>query len=173
MQNQTPVRGILAPQSEKNLVMKTMRTWVGLFLTFFSILFANQAGMSAENESYSMPLKTVPTFSTENIAREGPFYVGGKWVGEPGKQRMRGAMYVEVWVPKKIRHPYPILFVQAGGGQTSVGLLQTPDGRPGWAYDSVNQGYTIYMMDFPGRGRSAFIPGLDGEGIRPRPGECV
>ncbi len=173
MQNQTPVRGILAPQSEKNLVMKTMRTWVGLFLTFFSILFANQAGMSAENESYSMPLKTVPTFSTENIARQGHFYVGGKWVGEPGKQRMRGAMYVEVWVPKKIRHPYPILFVQAGGGQTSVGLLQTPDGRPGWAYDFVNQGYTIYMMDFPGRGRSAFIPGLDGEVIPPRTGELM
>ncbi len=120
-----------------------------------------------------MPLKKVPTFSTENIARQGHFYVGGRWEGEPGKQRMRGAMYVEVWVPKKIRHPYPVLFVQAGGGQTSIGLLQTPDGRPGWAYDFVNQGYTIYMMDFPGRGRSAFIPGLDGEVIPPRTGELM
>lgn len=129
--------------------------------------------MSAEDESYSMPLKTIPTFSTENIARQGHFYVGGKWLGEPGKQRMRGAMYVEVWVPKKIRHPYPILFVQAGGGQTSIGLLQTPDGRPGWAYDFVNQGYTVYMMDFPGRGRSAFIPGLDGDVIPPRTGELM
>src|SRR5579862_820823 len=173
MQNQTSVRGILAPQSEKNLMMKTMRTWVALIFAFFFVLFASQSGVSAEQESYSMPLKTIPTFSTENIARQGHFYVGGKWVGEPGKQRMRGAMYVEVWVPKKIRHPYPILFVQAGGGQTSIGLLQTPDGRPGWAYDFVNQGYTIYMMDFPGRGRSAFIPGLDGEVIPPRSGELM
>ena len=84
---------------------------------------------------------------------------------------MRGAMYVEVWVPKKIRHPYPILFVQAGGGQTNIALLQTPDGRPGWAYDFVNQGYTICMMDFPGRGRSAYIPDLDGQLSGPRTAE--
>lgn len=173
MQNQTSVRGILAPEPENNLVMKKMRTRVALLLAFFSILFVSQIGVNAEDESYSMPLKTVPTFSTENIARQGHFYVGGKWVGDPGARRMRGAMYVEVWVPKKIRHPYPILFVQAGGGQTSIGLLQTPDGRPGWAYDFVNQGYTIYMMDFPGRGRSAFIPGLDGAVIPPRTGELM
>src|SRR5215469_14372539 len=139
-----------------------MRTSVAVFVVVASILLTSQFADSAGQESYSMPLKTIPTFSTQNIGRLGHFYVGGKWVGEPGKQHMRGAMYVEVWVPKKIKHPYPILFVQAGGGQTSVGLLQTPDGRPGWAFDFVNQGYTIYMMDFPGRGRSAFIPGLGG-----------
>lgn len=150
-----------------------MRTSVAVFVVLASILLTSQFADSAGQESYSMPLKTIPTFSTENIGRLGHFYVGGKWVGEPGKQHMRGAMYVEVWVPKKIKHPYPILFVQAGGGQTSIGLLQTPDGRPGWAFDFVNQGYTIYMMDFPGRGRSAFIPGLDGDVIPPRTGELM
>lgn len=150
-----------------------MRVWSPVFLTFIWVLATSPFGVSAASESYSMPLKTVPTFSTAGIGRQGHFYVGGKWVGEPGKQRMRGAMYVEVWVPKKIRHPYPILFAQAGGGQTSIALLQTPDGRPGWAYDFVNAGYTIYMMDFPGRGRSAFIPGLDGEVIPPRTGELM
>jgi pimeloyl-ACP methyl ester carboxylesterase len=150
-----------------------MRTSVAAFVVLASILLTSQFADSAGQESYSMPLKTIPTFSTENIGRMGHFYVGGKWVGEPGKQHMRGAMYVEVWVPKKIKHPYPILFVQAGGGQTSIGLLQTPDGRPGWAFDFVNQGYTIYMMDFPGRGRSAFIPGLDGDVIPPRTGELM
>ena len=150
-----------------------MRVWCAVFLTITWVLVTSPFGVSAGNESYSMPLKTVPTFSTAKIGSQGHFYVGGKWVGEPGKQRMRGAMYVEVWVPKKIRHPYPILFAQAGGGQTSIGLLQTPDGRPGWAYDFVNQGYTIYMMDFPGRGRSAFIPGADGEVIPPRTGELM
>ena|SRR5450755_261720 len=109
---------------------------------------------SADHAAGSPPPSSIPTFSTENIGRQGHFYVGGKWVGEAGKERMRGAMYVDVWVPKKIRHPYPILFVEAGGGQTDIALLQTPDGRPGWAYDFVNQGYTVYMMDFPGRGRA-------------------
>jgi pimeloyl-ACP methyl ester carboxylesterase len=153
--------------------MTQMRTSTAVILALTFFLLANQFGTSAQNKTYSMPLTTIPTFSTENIARQGHFYVGGKWVGEPGKQRMRGAMYVEVWVPKKIRHPYPILFLQAGGGQTSIGLLQTPDGRPGWAFDFVNQGYTIYMMDFPARGRSAFVPGLDGEVIPPRTGELM
>jgi len=148
----------------------------GLVTSFFllsSILFPSRFSVAEDRESYTMPLKEIPTFSTAKIGRQGHFYVGGKWVGEAGKQHMRGAMYVDVWVPKKIRHPYPVLFVQAGGGQTSIGLLQTPDGRPGWAYDFVNQGYTIYMMDFPARGRSAFIPGLDGDVIAPRTGELM
>jgi pimeloyl-ACP methyl ester carboxylesterase len=120
-----------------------------------------------------LPLTTVPTFSTANIARQGHFYVGGKWVGKPGEEIMRGAMYVETWVPKKIRYKYPIVFIQSGGGQTNVALLQTPDGRPGWAYDFVNRGYVIYMLDLPGRGRSAYVPGVDGELLPPRSGPLM
>ena len=119
------------------------------------------------------PLTSVPTFSTANIARQGHFYVGGKWVGKPGEEVMRGAMYVETWVPKKIRYKYPILFIQAGGGETNVALLQTPDGRPGWAYDFVNRGYTVYMMDLPARGRSGYVPGADGDLLPPRSGPLM
>lgn len=103
----------------------------------------------------------IPTFSTANIGRMGDFYVGGAWVGKPGKEIMYGAMYVKVWVPKKILHPYPMVLVQGGGGQTLVASIQTPDGRPGWAYDFVNAGYTVYMVDPPGAGRSAYFPDLD------------
>ena len=119
------------------------------------------------------PLTSVPTFSTANIARQGHFYVGGKWAGKPGEEVMRGAMYVETWVPGTIRYKYPILFIQSGGGQTNVALLQTPDGRPGWAYDFVNRGYTVYMMDLPARGRSAYVPGLDGDLLPPRSGPLM
>ncbi len=146
---------------------------MALFLALAIMALLNDFRVKANDEKVSIPLTSVPTFSTENIGRQGHFYVGGKWVGEPGKERMRGAMYVDVWVPKKIRHPYPILFVEAGGGQTDIALLQTPDGRPGWAYDFVNQGYTVYMMDFPGRGRAAFVPGLDGDLIPPRTGALM
>jgi pimeloyl-ACP methyl ester carboxylesterase len=82
-------------------------------------------------------------------------------------------MYVEVWIPKTIRYKYPIVFVQAGGGQTNVAMLQTPDGRPGWAYDFVNRGYTVYMLDLPARGRSAYVPGVDGEITPPRSGSLM
>jgi pimeloyl-ACP methyl ester carboxylesterase len=71
-------------------------------------------------------------------------------------------MYVEVMVPKQIRHPYPIVFFH-GAGQTGVDWLQTPDGRPGWAYDFLDQGYVVYLEDFPARGRSQYVPGVDGD----------
>jgi pimeloyl-ACP methyl ester carboxylesterase len=126
-----------------------------------------------QNNPGPPPWKSVPTFSTENIARQGHFYVGGKWEGKPGEERMRGAMYVETWVPKQIRYPYPVVFIQSGGGQSNIALLQTPDGRPGWAYDFVNNGYTVYMMDYPGNGRSAYVPGLDGNVTPPRSGPLM
>ena len=142
----------------------------------YAITLALLSGWSkadAQNAPIPIPLTSVPTFSTANIGRQGHFYVGGKWVGEPGKEYMRGAMYVEVWVPKKIQFKYPIVVIQAGGGQTNVALLQTPDGRPGWAYDFVNRGYTIYMLDLPARGRSAYVPGFDGDMNPPRTGSMM
>lgn len=102
----------------------------------------------------------IPTISTENLGSMGYFYVGGKWEGKPGSEVMYGAMFVETWVPKKIQHPFPIVFVQGGGGQTLLASIQTPDGRQGWAWDFLNSGYTVYMVDSPGSGRSAYAPGL-------------
>lgn len=110
------------------------------------------------------PLSKIPSFPADNIGREGHFYVGGHYAGKPGGEILFGAMYVEVMVPKKIRHPYPVLFIAGGAGQTAVTVLQTPDGRPGWAYDFLNAGYTVYVMDFPGRGRSIFFPNSDADG---------
>jgi pimeloyl-ACP methyl ester carboxylesterase len=76
---------------------------------------------------------------------------------------MDGAEYVEVMVPKKLRHPYPIVLFH-GAGQTGTDWLQTPDGRPGWAYFFIKQGYTVYMVDYPARGRSPYNPNPDGDG---------
>jgi hypothetical protein len=116
--------------------------------------------------SKAMPPKTIPTFPTENIARKGFFFAGGNYVGDAGKQIMRGAMYTEVWVPKQIRRANPIVIFH-GNGQTGVDWQQTPDGRAGWAYYLVDQGYVVYMVDYPARGRSAYVPvnGPDGKPI--------
>jgi pimeloyl-ACP methyl ester carboxylesterase len=107
------------------------------------------------------PGMDIPTVSTAAVARAGFFYVGGKYEGGPGKEIMRGAMYVEVLVPKRIRHQLPIVLLH-GAGQSGTDWLQTPDGRPGWAHFFVKRGYVVYLPDLPGRGRSAFIPDMDG-----------
>jgi pimeloyl-ACP methyl ester carboxylesterase len=119
-----------------------------------------------DKPSMALPSSSIPTFSTENIARQGFFYAGGKYFGGPGKEVMGETMYTEVWVPKQQRHPYPVVFFH-GNGQTGAVWRQTPDGRPGWAYYLVDHGYTVYLVDYPARGRSPFVPGVDGKlGIR-------
>ena len=131
------------------------------------------AQSTSETALTATPPKAIPTFSTVNIARQAFYYAGGEYVEAPasfgdraGENIMRGAMYVDVWVPEEIRQPYPIVFFH-GNGQTAVDWMQTPDGRPGWAYYLVAQGYVVYMMDYPTRGRSAYVPGHDGNiGIR-------
>ncbi len=150
-----------------------MRKSVAVLSALAAVLIGGWFRSDAQNGNVVVPLKSVPTFSTANIGRQGHFYVGGHYVGEPGKETMDGAMYVEVWVPKDIRHPYPVVFVTGGGGQGPYSLMQTPDGRPGWAYDFVNQGYTVYMMDYPATGRSAYVPGVDGTVTPPRSGPLM
>jgi pimeloyl-ACP methyl ester carboxylesterase len=119
-----------------------------------------------DKPSMATPPSAIPTFSTENIGRQGFFYAGGRYEGEAGKEVMGDAMYTEVWVPKQIRHPYPVVFFH-GNGQSGAVWRQTPDGRAGWAYYLVSQGYTVYMVDYPARGRSPYVPGIDGKlGIR-------
>jgi pimeloyl-ACP methyl ester carboxylesterase len=106
--------------------------------------------------SMAMPPDSIPIFPTDTIARKGFYYAGGDYVGDP--PIMGGQMYVEVWEPAEMTQPYPIVLFH-GNGQTGVDWQQTPDGRPGWAYYLVDQGYTLYMVDYPARGRSTYIPG--------------
>jgi pimeloyl-ACP methyl ester carboxylesterase len=128
-----------------------------------SWLSKNATGAKAD-VSKAMPPKTIPTFATDNIAQKGFFFAGGSYWGEAGREIMRGAMYTEVWVPRQVRQSNPMVLFH-GNGQTGVDWLQTPDGRAGWAYHLVQQGYVIYMVDYPARGRSAYVPvaGPDGK----------
>ena len=142
------LKGTLAAAAGALVALLAVATWVG-------------ARGDKEKISAAMPNESIPTFSTEDLARTGFFYVGGHYAGDPGKEVMDGAEYVEVWVPKQVRHANPIVYFH-GAGQTGTDWLQTPDGRPGWAYYFAKQGYVQYMVDYPARGRSAYVPGVDG-----------
>jgi pimeloyl-ACP methyl ester carboxylesterase len=99
----------------------------------------------------------VPAIDQSAVAKRGFFYVGGHYVGEPGKRIMQGQAYVEVLAPKEERRPYPIVLIH-GAAQTATNWMGTPDGRKGWAEYFVEQGYVVYMIDQPMRGRSAYHP---------------
>jgi pimeloyl-ACP methyl ester carboxylesterase len=89
------------------------------------------------------------------------FYLGGKYTGPPNEQIISGQMYVEVLRPQRVTRKYPLLFLH-GLSQTATNWLGTPDGREGWADYFLSQGYVVYLVDQPARGRSAWHPS-DGE----------
>ena len=99
------------------------------------------------------------------VARQGYFYAGGRYVGDAGREAMIGQMYVEVWAPREVRQPYPIVFFH-GASSTGTTWMQTPDGRPGWAHYFVQQGYIVYITDQPARGRSIYDAQHQGKQIR-------
>ena len=101
------------------------------------------------------PRLPVPAIDQSAVAQRGYFYVGGKYVGEPGKEIMQGQIYVEVLAPKDVRRPYPLVLIH-GAAQTATNWMGTPDGRKGWAEYFVEQGYAVYVIDQPGRGRSPY-----------------
>ena len=95
------------------------------------------------------------------LARDGFFYVGGKQTTINGKTYVVGQMYVEERVPANKRRPYPIIMVH-GGSRSATTYLGTPDGREGWAQYFVRQGYAVYVVDQPGKGRSGYVTEIYG-----------
>ena len=62
------------------------------------------------------------------LARDGFFYVGGKTMPVDGHDYFYGQMYVEIRIPAKQTHPYPIIMVHGG---TMLGhQLHRHAGRP-------------------------------------------
>lgn len=94
-----------------------------------------------------------------SLAKDGFFYVGGKSVTLNGRPFMAGQMYVEYRVPAKQVYPTPVVMVH-GGTMSGTNFTGTPDGREGWAQFFVRRGHAVYVVDQPGRGRSAHVAGL-------------
>jgi len=90
------------------------------------------------------------------LARDGHFYVGGRPTVVDGRTFVSHQMYVEVRVPARQTHRYPIVMVH-GGTMSGTNFTGTPDGREGWAQYFVRQGYATYVVDQPGRGRSGYL----------------
>jgi pimeloyl-ACP methyl ester carboxylesterase len=96
-----------------------------------------------------------------SIAKEGYVFAGGKYSTVKDKKVMSGQLYAEFQIPSQMTHPYPIVMVH-GGGQSGANFTGTPDGREGWAQFFLRDGYAVYVVDQPGRGRAAYQPDLYG-----------
>lgn len=90
----------------------------------------------------------------QDPVKHGYLFAGGQYVDTKAGQIMAGQMYVEYRIPAKVTQPYPIVMIH-GAAQTGTNFTGTPDGRKGWADYFVEQGYAVYVVDQPARGRSA------------------
>ncbi|KAF7326892.1 AB hydrolase-1 domain-containing protein [Mycena venus] len=88
-------------------------------------------------------------------------YVGQTYIPQGNSSIAADQMYVEHLTPATITQPLPILFIH-GQGMTGTNLLNTPDGRLGWADYFLSKGYEMYVVDQPSRGRSPWQPTVDG-----------
>ena len=96
-----------------------------------------------------------------SIAKQGYLFAGGKYSTVNGRKVMSGQLYAEFQIPAGQSHPWPIVMVH-GGAQSGTNFTGTPDGREGWAQFFLRQGYAIYVVDQPGRGRAAYQADLYG-----------
>src|SRR5260370_28736200 len=101
------------------------------------------------------------------IAKQGYFFVGGKYSTVADKQLMNGQIYVEYQIPKKRTQTYPLVIVP-GAAQTATNFNGTTDGREGWTQHFLRRGYAVYIVEQPGRGRSSHQPDTDGTQAYPQ-----
>jgi pimeloyl-ACP methyl ester carboxylesterase len=126
-------------------------------------LIATHIRMSSACAVAAFMLASATAVAAEDLvlARDGFFYVGGKPTMVDGREYISGQMYVEVRIPARKTKPYPIIMVH-GGTMSGTNFTGTPDGREGWAQYFVRQGYAVYVVDQPGRGRSGYLSGAYG-----------
>jgi pimeloyl-ACP methyl ester carboxylesterase len=127
----------------------------GIFLCGLA-LFAAVSENAAPDSKNAAPL---------SIQSEGYLFAGGKYSTVGGRQVMSGQLYAEFQIPSRQSHPYPVVMIH-GGSQTGANFTQTPDGREGWAQYFLRQGYAVYIVDQPGRGKAAYQPDLYGQATK-------
>jgi pimeloyl-ACP methyl ester carboxylesterase len=90
-----------------------------------------------------------------SIKRQGYLFAGGTYSTVNGRRVLSGHLYAEFQIPSRQRYAWPIVMVH-GGSQSGTNFTGTPDGREGWAQFFLRQGYAVYVVDQPGRGRAAY-----------------
>ena len=93
------------------------------------------------------------------LARQGWFYTGGQTIHLAGGTAIHGQMYVEEQVPDPTT-ALPIVLIH-GLLRTGTDWTGTADGRSGWRDVFLRAGHPVYVVDQPGRGRSAYHHSLE------------
>lgn len=89
------------------------------------------------------------------------FYVGQTYAPYRSSSVAHSQIYVEHLTPASVTKKFPMVMIH-GYGMTATNWLSTPDGRKGWADWFLENGFEVYLIDQPSRGRSAHHSHIDG-----------
>jgi pimeloyl-ACP methyl ester carboxylesterase len=132
------------------------RHWLPRRIVFTAMLMAGMALLTAG------PAFAGGEAGAINLRDQGHFWVGVRprqvdVTGPDGlttkATQIEGQMYVGFQLVQRKRHPYPLVLVHGGGGQ-STPWMGTPDGRDGMLDYFLAAGFDVYIIDRPGFGRS-------------------
>jgi pimeloyl-ACP methyl ester carboxylesterase len=115
--------------------------------------------VSAKNTHAARAAKTKPSADSTavKLEKQGYFWVGTEPKQMPYGTILSGQMYVQYMIPAQVRHPYPVVLVHGGGGQ-STHYMGLGTGQSGWAHYYLQEGYAIYLVDRQGHGRTPYHP---------------
>jgi pimeloyl-ACP methyl ester carboxylesterase len=121
--------------------------------------------LAAPHGAAAQTLADVQTPDTPLVLKaQGSFFVGGETVEQtqgqlgnlgPGGHITINQMYVRFMVPQGGDGNVPVVMLH-GATLTGKSWETTPDGRMGWDEYFVRKGYSVYVPDQVGRGRSGF-----------------
>ncbi|KAF8075977.1 Alpha/Beta hydrolase protein [Lyophyllum atratum] len=135
----------------KSLSSCSSFTYTVMFLNVFLLLTLSISSLSSFSQAV-----TQGTFHRRDY-----FYIGQTYAVQGNSSIAFGQIYVEHLTPEKITQPFPLLMIH-GHAMTGTNFLNTPDGRLGWADYFLREGYELYIIDQPSRGRSAWQKHVDG-----------
>jgi pimeloyl-ACP methyl ester carboxylesterase len=102
------------------------------------------------------PLRPSDDSTAMQLADQGYFWTGVQRKRMPYGSIATGQLYVQYFIPRQVRYPYPIVLIHGGGGQGTH--MMGIGGRPGWVHLFVQEGYRVYNVDRPAWGRSPYHP---------------
>jgi len=85
------------------------------------------------------------------------FYVGGHYVEHEDGTRMTDQVFVRSVTLQNGDDLPPVVMIHGGGGTGTI--FEGQPNNPGWVEYFVQQGFSAYVVDQPGRGRSFTQPG--------------
>ena len=93
-----------------------------------------------------------------NLKSWGAFHVGGDYVRNDTIDGaiMQGQMYVEVFEPVTVKKAYPVVLMH-GDAQSGLNWMAKAGGGAGWVDHLLNEGYIVYVVDAPTRGRASYF----------------